>query len=430
MPIFAGMMERKKIIRYNEVKLVVVSLLTALICCLCAFALKWVTEYVQHVLYAFARETSLVWYILLPVCGITTIYFLRKCLFRNRKNKGITEIYKTLDQRKDHLPLFKVPSHILNGFFTVAFGGSTGIEVSTVVATATVGNEAYKQDFSARMYKRELVSAGVAAGVGVLFGSPLTGLLFALEVIARKISRSLLISCFSAALLTSGFVFVTGNAPLLPFEVQSWAWKALPFFAVLSLFGAFLSIYFTLLVIRVKAFFSRVPSDFLRLSLGILLVGTAIFCLPFLYGDSYHGLHELMEQVLNQEPVSLVMLALLILLKPLVAALTLGAGGDGGVFAPSIVVGAVLGIFFALICNEVFHTGLIPLNFALAGVAATLSSAISAPFTSLILVCNLAPNGYVLFFPLLISSFLAQRIAKQIIPYNVYTYGMNEPGIR
>lgn len=398
-------------------------MLTALICCFLAFLLKWLTEEFQHHLFTFANKTSVIWFIVFPTCGITTIYFLRKYLFRNRKNKGITEIYKTLDQRKDHLPLFKVPSHLLNGFFTVIFGGSTGIEVSTVVATATVGNEAYKRDFSAKMYKRELVSAGVVAGVGVLFGSPLVGLFFALEVIARKVNKSLLIACVSAGIITWIFILTQNSKPLLPFEVRDWAWKALPFFFILSLFGALLSVYFTILVIRIKDFFAKIPNNFLRVNLGALLVGFAILCLPFLYGDSYHGLTELIHQVLDKEPISLLILGLLILLKPLVAALTLGAGGDGGVFAPSIVVGAVLGVFFALFCNHIFNTELIPLNFALAGVAATLSSAISAPFTALILVCNLVPNGYALFLPVLISSFLAQRIAKFILPYNVYTYG-------
>lgn len=422
---------RKKVIWYNDLKLVLVSMLTALICCAFAYLLKVLTELVQHRLFGFAAENGLIWFILFPTCGITTIYFLRKYLFRNRKNKGITEIYKTLDLRKDHLPLFKVPSHLLNGFFTVVFGGSTGIEVSTVVATATVGNEAYKRDFSAKMYKRELVSAGVVAGVGTLFGSPLVGLFFALEVIARKFSRSILISCLASAVVAGIFSWFLNSEPMLPFEVRGWSWKALPFFILISLFGALLSVYFTVLVLRIKDFFARIPNNFLRVNLGALLVGTAIVCLPFLYGDSYHGLTELIHQVLAKEPVSLLVLGLLILIKPLIAALTLGAGGDGGVFAPSIVVGAVLGLFFALVCNTVFHTELIPLNFALAGVAATLSSAISAPFTALVLVCSLVPNGYVLFLPVLVNSFLAQRIARFILPYNVYTYGgMENPSAK
>lgn len=404
---------------------------TALICCVLAFVLKWMTELFQHQIFTSVKQTNLIWFLVLPTCGITAIYFLRKYLFLNRKNKGITEIYKTLDQRKDHLPRFKVPSHLINGFLTVVFGGSTGIEVSTVVATATVGNEAYKRDFSAKMYKRELVSAGVVAGVGVLFGSPLVGMFFALEVIARKVNRSLLISCLSAGLVTWMFILSQDSKPLLSFEVQHWAWKALPFFALLSLFGALLSVYFTILVIRIKDFFAKIPNDFLRVNLGALLVGFAIVCLPFLYGDSYHGLTELMDQVLDDKPVSLLILALLIFIKPLVAALTLGAGGDGGVFAPSIAVGAVLGLFFALVCNQFLNTELVPLNFALAGVAATLSPAISAPFTALILVCNLVPNGYTLFIPLFISSFLAQPIARFILPYNVYTYGgMEHPSAK
>ncbi len=400
-------------------------MLTALMCCVLAFALKWSTEAAQHRLYNFAHH-HLIWFIVFPTCGITAIYFLRKYLFQNRKNKGITEIYKTLDQRKDHLPFFKIPSHFLNGFLTVIFGGSTGIEVSTVVATATIGNETYKRDFSAKIYKRELISAGVVAGVAVLFGSPIAGWLFALEVIARKVNKALLLSCSAAALVSWIFILSIDSKPLLPFQVNDWSWKALPFFVLLSLFGALISVYFTVLVIRIKEFFARIPNNFIRVNLGALLVGAAILCFPFLYGDSYHGMIEVIGKAIDHEPVSLAVLGLLLLMKPLVAALTLGAGGDGGVFAPSIVVGAILGVFFALICNQFFHTELIPLNFALAGVAATLSSAISAPFTTLVLVCGLVPNGYALFIPVFVSSFVAQRIARFILPYNVYTYGMDK----
>lgn len=115
-------------------------------------------------------------------------------------------------------------------------------------------------------------------------------------------------------------------------------------------------------------------------------------------------------------------LGLLILLKPLAASLTLGAGGDGGVFAPSIVVGAFLGLLFAQVCNAHLSFQVIPLNFALVGAAATLSASIYAPLTALILVCNLVPNGYQLFIPLLLGSFTAKYSAQLILPYNVYTY--------
>src|SRR5699024_2241209 len=117
------------------------------------------------------------------------------------------EVYKTLDDRKDHLPFFKIPSHYINGFLTVAFGGSTGIEVSTVVYTAAIGNQVYEKEFSARRYKRELICAGVTAGVAILFASPLAGFFFAMEVIARKVRGTLLYSCGLSALISGVFVY-------------------------------------------------------------------------------------------------------------------------------------------------------------------------------------------------------------------------------
>lgn len=416
-------MNRTKVITHHYFKLILVSLLVGLLSALLAFSLKHLTEFFEHHIADFiSGKMGRGWFILLPTIGITAIYFLRKYLFKNRKNKGITEIYKTLDQRKEHLPAFKIPSHALNGFLTVIFGGSTGVEVSTVVATATIGNTAYEKEFSARTYKRELICAGVTAGVAVLFASPLAGWLFAMEVIARKFRKTLLVSCTVAALVAWGFIHLFDNKRLLPFTVSGWNWYALPFFLLLSLLCAALSVYFTLLVTRMKAFFAGIRSNFLRVNTGALLVGTLLFFFPLLYGDSYHGLREMLDAAISGTTVSLAVLLALVLLKPLAAALTLGAGGDGGVFAPSIVAGALLGLVFAAVCNSVFGLHLLPLNCALIGAAATLSASIYAPFTALVLVAGLVPNGYALALPLLLGSAFARLFAPKLLPYNVYTY--------
>lgn len=378
------------------------------------------TEHLQHVVFETISTTHKLLFIFLPTIGITAIYFLRKIVFKGRKNKGITEIYKTLDHRKDHLPAFKVPSHLINGFLTVVFGGSTGIEVSSVVATATVGNMVHTKHFTANLYKRELICAGVTAAVSLLFASPLAGFLFALEVISRKLRKSLLISCGTSALMSWAFILLLGYKPLLPFRIETWHGYAIPLFIIVSLMGGLLSVYFTLLVTRLKKIFGNINNNFVRVNLGAISVGTLIFIFPALYGDSYHGLKDLLS---DTGSFTLLSLAFLILLKPLAASLTLGAGGDGGVFAPSIVAGAFLGYFFAQLCNAQFDMQLLPLNFALVGAAATLSASIYAPLTALFLICSLVPNGYQLFFPLLIGSFAANYFAKLLLPYNVYTYG-------
>lgn len=415
-------MDRNKIIKQHYWKLGIVAMGIAFVCCLLAYSLKHMTEWLEVIVLEWIFETNTWFFLLFPSIGITTIYFLRKWLFHNRRNKGLTEIFKTLDDRKDHLPLFKIPSHYLNGFLTVVFGGSTGIEVSTVVATASIGNAVYEKEFAARMYKRELICAGVTAGVAVLFGSWFAGWLFAMEVIARKVSRTLVIACTAAAVVAGVFVYFFDNYPFFTYSIQEWYMSALPFFIMLSVLCGVLSTYFTLLVTRIKMFFSKISSNFIRVNLGALIVGGLIFCFPLLYGDSYHGMKEVVRTAVTGGEQSVGILLFIAFLKPLAASLTLGAGGDGGVFAPSIVAGALLGLAFALGCNTYFGTDLILFNFVLVGAAATLSASIYAPLTALFLVCGLAPNGFELFIPILIASFVAKYAARKILPYNAYTY--------
>ena len=415
-------MERKKIVTQHYFRLITASMLVGLGSALLAFTLKHLTEYFEHHIFNAIEGKYAVLFIILPTIGITSIFFLRKYFFQNRKNKGIAEIYKTLDQRKDHLPLFKIPSHFINGFLTVIFGGSTGVEVSTVVATATIGNYTYEKEFSARMYKRELICAGVVAGVAILFTSPLAGFLFALEVIARKMRKSLLIACSASALVSWIFIELFDSETILHHSVEKWTYAAIPFFIVLSILGGVLSVYFTLLVTRMKKIFGNISNNFIRINLGAIAVGTMIYYFPSLYGDSYHGLREILNEPLSAPTLTIFILVILAVLKPLAASLTLGAGGDGGVFAPSIVAGAFLGLGVAFVGNTYFNMDLIPINFALIGAAATLSASLYAPFTSVVLICNLLPNGYILFVPILACCFVSFLVAKWILPYNVYTY--------
>jgi CIC family chloride channel protein len=412
-------MKREKIQRIHYFKLAIFSIFIGSVSCLLAFSLKKLTEILEDYFLEKAMEHSFMLFFL-PSVGITVIYFLRKYLFQNRKNKGIAEIYKTIDLRKDHLPFFKIPSHYINGFLTVIFGGSTGIEVSTVVATATAGNVFYEKNYAANSYKLELICAGVCAGISILFGSPIVGWLFAIEVIARKLNKTLIISCSFSALSAWFFLNIFPTKPIINFAAQDWTWIAVPFMLLLSLISGLLSAYFTLLVIHIKEFFSNISNNFIRVNLGALLVGAMLFFSPFLYGDSYHSLNKLFE---NPYEYSIIFLLILSILKPLASSLTLGAGGDGGVFAPSIVAGAYLGVAFAMFCNTFFHTSLLLINFALIGAAATLSTSIYAPLTTFFLICNLVPNGYNLAFPILLVSFTAKIFSKKfILPYNVYTY--------
>jgi len=415
---------KDKIKLYSYFKLMIGSIIVAVLSGLLAYTLKHLTTHWQDYLFEHVSQINHYLYIIFPSIGITIIYFLRKYVFQNKKNKGIREIYRSLDTRQDHLPLYKIPSHYINGFLTVIFGGSTGIEVSTVVATATLGNQMSKGGWAPMKYKRELICAGVTAGVAVLFGTVLGGWFFAIEVIARGLKKTVLLSCTIAGIVSSIGIYYFEKEPLLSFPVQQWHWYGLPYMMLVAVLGAVLANYFMKLVLTSKKLFARINSNFLRVNIGAITVGSFILFFPALYGDSYHGLQQMIKLSTASQGAVMIPISLLILviLKPLVASLTLGAGGDGGVFAPSIVAGAFLGMAVALFCNMIFGLDLLILNFALVGAASTLAAAIHGRFTALFLICSMAPGAYILLFPMAIAVLIAYAVAKKINPYNVYTY--------
>ena len=414
---------RKAIIRFHYFKLILVSIIVAFLSVLLADSLKKITGFYEDEVFHKVSHTPLL-FILLPTIGITAIYFLRKYLFKGKANKGIKEIYQTIENRRDELPAYKIPSHYFNGFLTVIFGGSTGVEVSTVVATAAIGAAAYNKKTIANIYKTELICAGVAAGVATLFGSPLAGFLFAIEVIAKKLTKTIFISCACSALVAWGFMLLFEHDRLFNFTVTGWNFHAAPYLIVLSIAAGFVAVYFTKTVIFLKDRFGKINNNFIRVNAGAILVGLSIMCFPQLFGDSYSAIPSLLNQIHHQSfTIGLaLLLAALVILKPLVASLTLGAGGDGGVFAPSIVVGAILGMLFAVMLNHFFNTQLIVLNFALVGAAAALSAAIHGPLTSVFLTCSLVTGGFVLFVPIIIACFIAKYSAQLICSYTVYSY--------
>ncbi|MGY5354075.1 chloride channel protein [Wenyingzhuangia sp. IMCC45467] len=414
---------RKEVIRKGYFNLILNSIWVGILATLLGVSLKISTAFFEESLLENIEHFPVL-YIFLPSIGITIIYFTRKYLFKGKQNKGIKEIFNTLKKRKDELPFYKIPSHYINGFLTVVFGGSTGIEVSTVVATAAIGSSIYKKDKVANAYKTELICAGVAAGITTLFGSPIAGLLFAVEVISRKVNKTLFLSCAISIAIAQTFIFFFDNKKLFDFEVFNWNYHAIPYMILLSILAGIVAVFFTKSVIFIKNKFAQIKSNFIRVNTGALLVGLGIFIFPALYGDSYHAIPELILTP-NYQTISIgfiVSLVFIVFLKPIVASLTLGAGGDGGVFAPSIVTGAILGIFTALLCNHFFDTELIVLNFALIGAAAMLSAAIHAPLTALFLTCNIVNNGFALFIPLLVGVFIAKYIAFFLCNYTVYTY--------
>jgi CIC family chloride channel protein len=403
-------------------KLVIVSVLIGFLSAFLGVALKKITEYYEEIFFHKATVNP-IFFVVFPIFGLSVIYFLREYLFRKKENKGIKEIFESTNSKSKNLPNYKIPSHFINGLLTVIFGGSTGIEVSTVVASATIGSVAQRKQNVFKQYKTELICAGVAAGITALFSSPVAGILFALEVISRKVTRAFLISNLIAVAIAFGLISLLDEKPLFALTITTWHLKAVPYFILLGILAGLNSVYLTRCVLFFKFQFSKIETHYYKIIIGAVILSVSLFAFPQLYGDGYHAIKTIFTHS-NHDPITF-SIALtfisIILLKPIVTSATLASGGDGGVFAPSLFIGAFLGLLVASTLNTFFNLNLIPLNFMVIGMAAVLSASIHAPFTAIFLVCGLT-NDYTLFLPILVVCLISKYTAKMIYPFTVYSY--------
>ena len=412
---------RKNYSAIQNLKLIVVSLVIGFLAALLAVTLKHLTDHYEEILFNKAHGSP-VYFVIFPFFGLSLIYVLRYYLFKKKENKGIKEVFESTATGK-RLPEYKIPSHFINGLITVIFGGSTGIEVSTVVSTAAIGSIAHEKESFLKKYKTELICAGITAGITALFDTPFAGLLFAYEVINRRTNRVFLITNLLAAAIAYAFVLVLNEKPLFAVNIAKWNYHALPYFILLGVLAGANSVYLTKSVIFFKKQFAKFSNNYYRIIVGAAAISVMIIILPQLYGDGYHAVKHNIA-IANSFDFTLphiLTLAGILLFKPIITSITLSAGGDGGVFAPGIFIGAILGLFVAVVLNTFFGIGVIPLNFMIVGMAAMLSASIHAPLTALFLICGLV-NDYTLFIPILIVSFVAKYTAQMICPYTVYTF--------
>lgn len=416
--------------QYNKIKrnivfirhqhLIGASVVIGFFSALLAVSLKHITEHYEAIMFGQAMNNKILVFIL-PLAGLSLIYVLRYYLFKNKENKGIREVFDSTTSNTK-LPSYKIPSHFINGLLTVSTGGSTGVEVSTVVSTAAIGSLTHSKKNFLRQYRTEFICAGVTAGVTALFGSPFAGLFFAYEVISKKATRLLLITNGIAAITAFLFITLLQEEPLFTINVSTWHLYAMPWFLLLGMLAGINSVYLTKCVLFFKQQFSALRSNY-KILAGAVAISTLILLLPQLYGDGYHAIKHSLATANTVQFTAVFGLttAGILLLKPIITSITLAAGGDGGVFAPSLFAGAFLGLFTAVFLNTFFDAGVIPLNFMAIGMAAMLSASIHAPFTALFLVCALI-NSYALFIPILIVCMVSKYTAKLLCPYNVYTY--------
>lgn len=415
---------KKNIVWVKWSRIVYCAALVGIVVGLITLMFKNLVEEYEHLLFNKVQHFKLFFFIF-PLIGLLIIYFLRTYVFSNKKNKGISEVLEAVREAKK-LPPYKVPSHFFNGFLTVIFGGSTGIEVSTVVATAALGDMASRKDPIFKKYRKEFIGSAIACGVTLLFCSPLAGLFFSYETIGKQKTKVFWVTHLVSVGFATLIILLMNVTPVFNLENHEtiFHYQAIPFFIALSVLAGCYGVYMTKIVTFVKKRNFIDFNSYLQLVAGGLLLGSALFIFPQLYGDGYHAIQSIIHHN-TIVSVSFWLLLGALLLKPFATGFTLKLGGDGGVFAPSIFAGAIMGALIGFIVQKYFFADAQLINFVVLGVALTVAATLHAPFTALFLTFGIF-NSYALLLPMAILIFVSFFISKKIFPYTVYTLALKK----
>ena len=373
-------------------------------------------------------------YFALPFIGILLAVLIIKYIIRNPVRHGIPNVLHSISQRKGVLSNHNLFSSVVTSSLTVGFGGSVGLEGPTVATGAAWGS--WLSKFFRLSYKNTILmlACASAGAMAAIFKAPIAAIVFAVEVIMidlTVLSLVPLLLASASAVLTS--FFFLGQDALYPFEVtQSFELGDLPYYIGLGIFAGFVSVYFSKMYMFFVGIFDKLKNGRTRLIFGGIGLGALIFLFPSLYGEGYESINSCLEGNLDylfnnsifydlrdEFWVALVLLASVILFKIIATSLTFGAGGVGGIFAPTLFMGVNTGMLFATIVNMLGLKQMNSNNFALIGMAGLIAGVLHAPLTGIFLIADIS-GGYRLFVPLMITATFAYLIVRTFTPNSVY----------
>lgn len=399
------------------------------------------------------------WYLITPMIGITLAALFVKYIVRDDISHGITKILYAISQRKSIIKPHNMWSSIVGSGLTIGFGGSVGAEAPIVLTGAAIGSnlaKAFRLDQKTMML---MIGCGAAGAIGGIFKAPIAGLVFTLEVLMMDLTMTsvapLLISSVTATAIS---YIATGAEPMFPLDVaEPFLIKRIPWYLILGVVCGFASLYFTRGMNRLEQWMKRsVRSVGAKIIVGGLTLSVLIYLFPPLYGEGY----DIIRQLINGDSLSAVQYSPLekflagnihfssfsasslsptsingliiiyfiaiILFKIVASVATNGGGGVGGIFAPSLFMGALVGFVTARILNS-FGLLLPETNFALVGMAGLMSGVMHAPLTGIFLIAELT-GGYHLFMPLMIVSVISYLTIMLFEPHSLYAMRLAQKG--
>jgi len=377
-----------------------------------------------------------------PMLGIIITVLITRYYWKEKLGHGVTDILFAISQKSSIIQRGKMYSRMFTSAITVGLGGSVGLEAPIVVTGSAIGSnvgQLFHMDYKNRTI---LIGCGAAGAIAGIFNSPITGVIFSSEVILAGLGFATFIPLLIAAVCGSLVsLLLLGDDILFSFELRDpFIASDTLYFILLGIACGLISVYFTRMMYYVDAKITKIKNYALRGLIGGLSLAIIIFLFPPIYGEGYNTIKLLLEG--NESAMSFQSLFALdysnplifilffvgiIFLKPIASSLTIESGGSGGIFAPSLFLGGVVGFLFAFVINYLSPANISVSNFTLVGMCGVMSGVLHAPLTAIFLIAEIT-GGYTLFVPLMLVSAIAFSTISYFEKYSIYTKHLIERG--
>jgi len=402
-----------------------------------AVVLKNITHFIQRLLEGeFIRDIHQAFYFIFPIIGLLIVLFVIKYLVKKKVGHGIPSTLYAISKQKGIMSRHQMWASLITAPLTVGFGGSVGLEGPTVATGAALGSNFARLFHLNQTTRTLLIGAAAAGAMSSIFKAPIAAIVFAVEIFSLELTLASMIPLLLAsitAILTS--YFFLGDDVLLHFQIQDkFILNDVLFYVFLGVVTATISIYFSKTYFAIGNKFKQFKSPYKRLLIGGFLIGIMVYFVPPLFGEGYETINNILKGnvgnvIVNnifQTEISNIWIIILLLIglivfKVVAMSFTFGAGGIGGVFAPTLFTGSISGYVFAVIVNysNIFSHQLSLTNFAMVGMAGLMAGVLQAPLTAIFLIAEIT-GGYELFVPLMIVASISFIITKIYVPHNIY----------
>lgn len=424
----------------NRNFLVIAAVLVGVLAGLAASLLKAITHHIEAFLQdGFHWQYKYYLFFFFPFIGIfLSVMYVRRFIKKDKFETGLTPVLYSISSKSSKIKFHNVYSQMITAALTVGFGGSTGLEAPIVTSGGGIGSSVAR--FLGLSYRETtmLLACGAAAGIAAAFNSPIAGVVFAIEILLPEFTIPAFIPLILASATGAVVARLFYNEQLFYLVTEGWKIDALFFYVLLAILIGGFSLFFTKANTSIKSFFYKIKSPYQKVVIGGLILGVMVFLFPTLYGEGYITIKNLLagnygSVVQNSIFSSFSSVPWIVITFTLVTAfaksaatlVTLGAGGNGGTFAPSLIIGGLMGFVVAFTVNTLGIVQLSIPNFIVAGMAASLSAIMHAPLTGVFLIAEIT-GGYILMVPLMITSAISYLINRGRHKYSIYTKPLAE----